>query len=636
MPEPENRPEYSNKLLRREVTQHTELTRGSRTLIIRGSKGKRVRNKRSIRRLISERRFELLGVGLFLLCAGALVATTATLYQDAGSHRVSMAADDEAHAAKMRHDALASAIESAVSDILFLRELNELGVFLAGPSTSNSDALTNELVAFARARDVYDQIRVLDHLGMELVRVNRGVGTPYAVPIGELQDKGDRAYFQEMTNLDSGSIYISKLDLNVENGTIEEPLKPVLRFGVRVGEHPSHQAYLLLNLLGAHLLDAFGAAHQGALSGAYLLDSNGYWLKGPNQDAEWGGDLRERASAGFQFQFPDEWARMGGQLKGQFETRNGLFTFGFVAPCNIADRCVWAIDDSSIASDRDGSSTRLGPQWVSASILPPETLRAIRSSGLAELVSWNVVGVLALAVCFGFIARKLRARADVLRQAHEKNEVLSSTLGKYMHKEIRDRLLADPSRHGRLGGEAQDVVVLFADIRGFTRFTEVNEANRVVGVLNRTLTELAVPLRIFDGILDKYIGDGFLAFFETKPGAKDAAQRAIEAARMMQTAFRNLWHDAPSDDLRELGLGIGVSAGRVVVGNVGSEHSMDYTVVGDAVNVASRLEGMAKHGETLLCGAVNSMLQGGFSTELVHKAGRVRGRGKPLEIHRLA
>ena len=274
--------------------------------------------------------------------------------------------------------------------------------------------------------------------------------------------------------------------------------------------------------------------------------------------------------------------------------------------------------------------------WITVSVVSPETLRALRGAGVSQLVGWNVVGLILIGAGSSVLARRLKCRAEFLEHTRQEKETLASTLEKYMHKEIRDRVLADPSRHARLGGEAQDVVVLFADIRGFTRFTERNDPEYVVSVLNRTFTELSVPLRVFDGILDKYIGDGFLAFFEAKPGSDTAAQRAVEAACMMQKAFRNLWRDAASSDLRELGLGIGVSAGRVVVGNIGSEGSMDYTVVGDAVNVASRLEGMARRGEVLLCGAVQSQLRTDLSSELVHRAGRVRGRGKALEIYRLS
>jgi len=587
-------------------------------------------------RFLKARRYELLGVVLFLLLASALVITTTSLHRADGGHRVSMVMEDETHAATMRHDALSSAIRSAVSDILFLRELNELAAFLSNPSELASDALAKELVSFTRTRDIYDQIRVLSLDGMEIVRVDRGDGSPYVIAESKLQYKGDRGYFQEMLALRSDTVYISQLDLNIENGDVEQPLKPMLRFGVRLGTYESPQGYLVLNMLGATLLDAYEAAHPNAFSEAYLLKGSGYWLRGPTRELEWGFVVPSRADEGFQFSFPEEWKKIRSERVGQFETEKGLFTFDIVVPSEVTGISVGAPGDSVPAGGSAGADSSFPPyEWRSVSVVPPTILHAIRSAGVARVVGWNVVGVLALAIGAFLLTQRLRIRAAAHARANREKELLATTLEKYMHKEIRDRLLADPSRHARLGGESQDVAVLFADIRGFTRFTETNDPEYVVSVLNRTLTELAVPLRIFDGILDKYIGDGFLAFFESKPDAADAAQRAIDAARMMQTAFRNLWHDAPSSDLRELGLGIGISTGRVVVGNVGSEKSMDYTVVGDAVNIAARLEGMAKPGETLLCGAVRSRLQSDPHVALARRSGKLRGRGEPLDIYKL-
>ena len=588
------------------------------------------------RRLLRAKRFEIIGLIVLLLTAGGLVITTTLLHRTDVAHRVSMAMDDEAHAAIMRHDVLFSAIGSSVSDLLFLRDLNEVAAFIADPSGAKLEPLVRELQLFVKTRDAYDQISVLSREGMELVRVDRRAGSPTAAASGELQDKSDRKYYQGLRSARSGSLYVSRLDANAESGDVEDSTKPILRFGVSLGRAEAPQAYLVVSMLGAVLLDAYAAAHRNDFSRAYLLDDNGDWIRGPEPGLAWGESLPDRGSGGFRFAYPEAWDRFESEQVRQFETDRGLFTFDTIAPESLAESFAADLgfprpsdDDSVVASDRSVD------RWLAVSVVSSETLGSMRSAGIGQLVGWNVLGFLTLGTASAALARGLRRRAELIERTEQQREALASTLGRYMHKEIRDRVLRDPSRHARLGGEAQDVAVLFADIRGFTRFTETNDPEYVVSVLNRTLTELSVPLRAVDGILDKFIGDGFLAFFETRPNADAAAQRAVMAARMMQQAFRNLWSHAESKDLRDLGLGIGISAGRVVVGNVGSEESMDYTVVGDAVNVASRLEGMAKHGEVLLCGTVQSRLQADAPVELLHKAGRVRGRGRELEIYRL-
>jgi adenylate cyclase len=170
--------------------------------------------------------------------------------------------------------------------------------------------------------------------------------------------------------------------------------------------------------------------------------------------------------------------------------------------------------------------------------------------------------------------------------------------------------------------------------RGFTGFRAQQDPKEVVAVLNRTLTELVVPLRVHRGNLDKYIDDRFLALFEPEHGEADAAQRAVDAAVVMLQAFANLWANAPSPALRKLGLGIGISVGRVIVGNVGTSDAMNYTVIGDAVNVAARLQGLAKAGEILMSNRVQAFLE---DTHVVDHSGltKLRGRQEPIDIYRL-
>jgi len=238
---------------------------------------------------------------------------------------------------------------------------------------------------------------------------------------------------------------------------------------------------------------------------------------------------------------------------------------------------------------------------------------------------WNAFGILLLGAGSWVFARWLAMRGEAHQKTKSENTLLESTLQRYMSKEVCHRLLDDPQRHSELGGDAQEVAVLFVDIRGFTGFAEQRDPKDVVAVLNRALTELVVPLRVYRGILDKYIGDGFLAFFEPSTDIADAAQRAVDSALVMQQAFANLWNDAPSSALRELGLGIGISAGRVIVGNIGAT---------DAVNVAARLQSLAKPGEILISDRVNGLLNGAHESK--HSGlTKLKGRQEPIDVYRL-
>jgi class 3 adenylate cyclase len=573
----------------------------------------------------------LLFAVLFLPLSAGLVAASILLHRGAANQRIAVARAEERHAIEMQRDALEARLRATISDLTFLRELNELKAFLAPSGSRERLALERELIAFSRSREVYDQIRVLSPDGMELARVNRAEGSTEAVPPSALQYKGGRYYFERMVRCRAGAVYVSPLDLNVENGELERPLNPVLRIGTALGG-TQRSGYLILNLRGMELLDAFTNAHPAPRSTGFLVDANGYWLRGPRRSVEWGSSLPERAGHGFRLSFADEWRRLATSSDGQFESEQGLFTFDTFLPNDLTDGAGcdaypergWLGEPPGVASIA----------WKNISWIPPQQLRALRIQGAGSLAGWLAVAVSALGGGCWVLSVRIGRWRDSHRRTVKEKGLLESTLAKYMPTTVTQRLLADPARHGALGGESQSVAVLFADVRGFTCFAEEQDPQHVVAVLNRVMTRIVKPIAQYEGILDKFIGDGFLVYFEPARGMSDAARRAVRAAQRMQEAFSDLQTEEEDPAVRALGLGIGISTGRVVVGNIGSADAMDYTVVGDPVNVASRLQSLARHGEILISEHVCEHLGDDLCADVMPSTA-LRGRVQRIDIYRI-
>lgn len=193
----------------------------------------------------------------------------------------------------------------------------------------------------------------------------------------------------------------------------------------------------------------------------------------------------------------------------------------------------------------------------------------------------------------------LRIRA-LNQQIEQKNRLLYRLLNRYVSEEIVTEILSDPEERLKLGGEKKDVAVLFADIRGFTTFSEGASAEKVVDVLNECFREITEVIFKHRGTFDKYLGDCILAFYGAPLSFGDDLERALVTAVEMQQVFQSInarWTDPA---MQALGLGIGLNCGEVVVGNIGSERLMDYTVIGDNVNLAQRLEQLAQKGQIVI------------------------------------
>lgn len=182
--------------------------------------------------------------------------------------------------------------------------------------------------------------------------------------------------------------------------------------------------------------------------------------------------------------------------------------------------------------------------------------------------------------------------ASLATEGREKAEIRSA-FGQYLQSTLVERILRNPAAL-RLGGERRDLSVLFSDIRSFSSFSETLEPELLSDFLNEYLTPMTDLVMAESGMLDKYIGDAVMAIFGAPIDLDDHAEKACETALAMISALGPLnerWHQR---DLPKITIGIGINTGSMSVGNMGSEKHFDYTVMGDAVNLGARLEGLTK------------------------------------------
>lgn len=179
---------------------------------------------------------------------------------------------------------------------------------------------------------------------------------------------------------------------------------------------------------------------------------------------------------------------------------------------------------------------------------------------------------------------------DMARGLDEKEKIKES-FGRAVDPRVRDYLL---ERGGEMGGVEVEATILFSDIRGFTSFSEAHSAPEVVAWLNTYFECMAECVREYGGIVNKYVGDAILAVFNAPLPLENHAQAGVDCAIAMLSRLRELNIDLAGRGLNEINIGIGVHTGIVVAGNIGSHDRQEFTVIGDTVNTASRIEGLCK------------------------------------------
>lgn len=220
-----------------------------------------------------------------------------------------------------------------------------------------------------------------------------------------------------------------------------------------------------------------------------------------------------------------------------------------------------------------------------------------------------------------------------LLQAVQRETETRVRLGRLLSPNVVEEVVA-----GRIdmakGGERRELAVLFSDIRGFTSMSEQMDAEDVTRLLNEYFEVMVDVLFQCGGTLDKYLGDGLMAVFGAPKPDPMAAANAVRCGLLMQSALRSLNRTRQARGEHPIQIGIGINYGEVIWGPLGSRKTMDYTVVGDTVNLASRLCGVAKAGDVIISSGVQQRLGDGLSvTPLAPQS--VKGKAEPVLVYRV-
>ncbi|HWT02746.1 MAG TPA: adenylate/guanylate cyclase domain-containing protein, partial [Pyrinomonadaceae bacterium] len=252
-------------------------------------------------------------------------------------------------------------------------------------------------------------------------------------------------------------------------------------------------------------------------------------------------------------------------------------------------------------------------------------------SGVSPHVLKGLLLLLA-GVVTGFVTLQIKRRSLKTFEALEERNRISRTFGEYVSPAVMDKLL---TLKPDLRSEKKNVCVMFLDIRNFTAFAEKRTPEEVVDYLESLFEFMVEIVNRHHGIVNKFLGDGFMAVFGAPLSQGSDCRNAVAAAREI---LSRLGEEVASGKVLPTTVGIGVHAGEAVTGSLGSSLRKEYTVVGDVVNLASRIEQLNKHfdAQFLISGAVWETLRDELEAAVPVGDVQVRGRGALIPVYKLA
>lgn len=210
---------------------------------------------------------------------------------------------------------------------------------------------------------------------------------------------------------------------------------------------------------------------------------------------------------------------------------------------------------------------------------------------------------------------------------------LEKLLGKYISKDIKNKILKNVQNE-QLGGKKAEISIMFADIRGFTALSETHTAEAVSNLLNEYFTEIEPIIAKYNGVINKFIGDAVLVIFGEPVQDKQHAKNAVLCAYELNMKVKDIQEKWIKDNKPKIDIGIAVNTGEAFVGNVGTVNRFEYTVIGDAVNIASRIEDFNKIYKTHILISQNTYNKISHLVDVIKiREVSIKGKAKKINIY---